>query len=99
MAGEIREHIAAALHDGRDHTRDGVSLGNTPICNCYELADNAIAALGGVKTEREYGTYSEWEDGSLMQIDYAMVNVTPDPRHYIHERIAYASRWTETEIA
>jgi hypothetical protein len=39
-----RQELAEALHEGRDHTRDGCELGNTPWCNCYELADKALAS-------------------------------------------------------
>jgi hypothetical protein len=42
-----RNSLAAALHADRDHTRDGCALGNEPICNCYSLADSAIAYFEG----------------------------------------------------
>lgn len=76
----IRDHLAAALHADRDHTRDGVQLGSEPICNCYPLADVAIAALGGVKVTRtlrrrpnhiqERITFaSDWHDVSGSTVD------------------------------
>lgn len=60
----IRDHLATALHADRDHTRDGVDLGSEPICNCYTLADVAIAALGGVSVVRTRGN---WKPGQVQE--------------------------------
>lgn len=93
----IREHLAAALHADRDHTRDGCELGNEPICNCYTLADKAIEALGGVKRVREYGTYipATANSPSLMMLDYPLIQATRDPRWWVGERIGYSTPMTE----
>lgn len=85
----IREHLATALHADRDHTRDGVQLGAEPICNCYTLADVAIAALGGVSPERNYGTAG----AGIFYLDYPMVNVTSDPKWHTRERLGFATPW------
>lgn len=60
----IRDHLATALHADRDHTRDGVVLGSEPVCNCYTLADVAIAALGGISVVRTRGN---WMPGHVQE--------------------------------
>src|SRR5689334_13318785 len=95
MAESIREYLAAKLHEDRDHTREGCELGNAPWCNCYALADKAIEALGGVKTEREFGTYLPGKDPnpSVFLMDFPSMKVTSRPAWYVRERLGFATEW------